>query len=117
MHLHGLSIILMTSYQITSAATFYERVIEHEDHPGMCYIAATGTAHEDGSSWTSESFCARSICSGEDLPSPNGKKYFLIEHQTCGAASAEPPCKVVEDKEAQYPFCCPRFECPSVDDV
>ncbi|XP_050357883.1 uncharacterized protein LOC126778419 isoform X1 [Nymphalis io] len=37
---------------------------------------------------------------------------MLITYTTCGAVAAQPPCKIVTDKEKTYPDCCPRIECP-----
>ena len=30
---------------------------------------------------------------------------------SCAAVAAEPPCRLVANASAPYPYCCPRYDC------
>ncbi|KAJ9594159.1 hypothetical protein L9F63_014415 [Diploptera punctata] len=88
------------------AALSQQRVEPHPDYLGKCYDAVTKKAYNIGEKWQAPNRCASYECRTHD-------NKFLITGATCGVVGAEPPCFVVDGpKNAPYPECCSKFECP-----
>ncbi|CAH1390975.1 unnamed protein product [Nezara viridula] len=59
-----------------------------------------------GEEWQDTSQCVLKRCLTDSQGTP------LIHHSSCGAVSAEPPCKVVTPNGTKpYPDCCPMPVC------
>lgn len=97
----------------SSAAVFMEIIDQHPNHPGQCLV--DGIAHPLEATWDASS-AATSTCQRKSCTSYNNENQLLVITSTCPSVAAESPCYLVEDKEASYPDCCPRFECPTVID-
>ncbi|KAJ9594160.1 hypothetical protein L9F63_014416 [Diploptera punctata] len=101
-------IVVFAAFLHTSvdAALLQEIVEPHPDYPGKCYDAETKKAYNVGERWQATNGCARYECSTHD-------NKFLITGATCGVVGASPPCFVVDGpKDAPYPECCYKVECP-----
>ncbi|XP_037963738.2 venom toxin OcyC11 isoform X2 [Plutella xylostella] len=66
-----------------------------------CYIKETDEVIPFGSSKPSQEQCMQYRCSESQ-----------VTRETCGVVDAQPPCRVVTNKELPYPGCCPEIVCP-----
>ena len=86
------------------------RVIYVADFPGMCFASTKCATIEPTKSWELSPFCGRSTCVPADDNS--GRLFELVED--CGPLpKANPKCKLSDktNKTANFPDCCPIFEC------
>jgi len=89
----------------SEAATAMQILPKNPDHPGKCFVPQTGSVHEVGSRWSMEG----GECGVISCEQWSGTHY--LSYATCASVAAAPPCRLVVNASAAYPYCCPRYDC------
>jgi len=107
----SLAVLLLSSAVSLTLASFAMQPAQvHPSRPDTCYDQATHSVYENGDSWQI-SGCAMATCIR--IPaSSSGPSQMMISFESCGKVGYEPPCYVEENKQAEYPDCCPEVVCP-----
>jgi len=108
-----LSLILhLTFFKLSLASVAMQSATVHPGRPTACFNSDKNSYREDGESWQIAG-CGMATCVG--IPQPSGKSKMMISFEGCGTVGHEPGCHVIEDKQAEYPDCCPEVICSSVE--
>ncbi|PSN53838.1 hypothetical protein C0J52_09947 [Blattella germanica] len=80
---------------------------QHPAFPGKCYHEITRKVYAVGERWTVPDTCLSYRCEKRQ-----GLLYIYIDG--CSLIYARPPCKVIKNKAAAHPQCCPQLKCPQI---